>query len=78
MSQWPPCHQGTVSSNGLSSQSCRRRWCTLVSPRPARSDGVKVLVKLLELQLAFRDLVEGDTQQAVLMELADVVKPWTE
>ncbi len=39
-------------------------------------DGVKVLIQLLELQLAFRDLVKGDTQQTVLMDLTDVVKPW--
>lgn len=41
-------------------------------------DGVKVPVELMELQLALRDLVEGDPQQAVLVELADVVKPCTE
>lgn len=40
----------------------------------ANLDGVEVLVQLLELQLTLRDLVEGDTQQAVLMKLADVVK----
>lgn len=39
-------------------------------------DGVKVLVELLELQLALGELVEGDTQQAVLMELTDVVETW--
>lgn len=37
-------------------------------------DGVKVLVQLLELQLTLGDLVEGDTQQAVFVKLADVVK----
>ena len=42
----------------------------------ADQDGVKVLVQLLELQLALTDLVEGDAEQAVLVELPDVVKPW--
>lgn len=37
-------------------------------------DGVEVLFELLELQLTLGDLVEGDTQQTVLMELTDVVK----
>lgn len=37
-------------------------------------DGVKVLLQLLELQLTFCQLVEGDPQQAVLVKLADVVK----
>lgn len=40
----------------------------------ANLDGVKVLVQLLEFQLTLGDLVEGDTQQAVLVNLADVVK----
>ena len=43
---------------------------------PGRSDGVKVLVQLLELQLALGDLVEGDAEQAVLVDLPDVVEPW--
>ena len=37
-------------------------------------DGVKVLVQLDKLQLAFGDLVKRDAQKAVLMELANVVK----
>lgn len=41
---------------------------------PADLDGVEVPVQLLELQLTLGDLVEGDTQQAVLVKLADVVK----
>lgn len=39
-------------------------------------NGVKVLRQLLELQLALRDLVEGDSQQTVLVKLTDVVKAW--
>lgn len=39
-------------------------------------NGVEVLPQLLELQLALRDLVEGDSQQAVLVKLTDVVKAW--
>lgn len=39
-------------------------------------NGVEVLLQLLELQLALRDLVEGDSQQAVLVNLTDVVKAW--
>jgi len=39
-------------------------------------DGVEVLVQLLELQLALGDLVKGDAEQAVLVELSDVVKTW--
>lgn len=41
-------------------------------------DGVEVLLQLLELQLALGDLVEGDSQQAVLVKLTDVVKAWKE
>lgn len=37
-------------------------------------NGVEVLPQLLELQLALGDLVEGDSQQAVLVNLPDVVK----
>lgn len=39
-------------------------------------DGVEVLIQLLELQLTLRELVEGNTQQTVLMELTDVVQAW--
>lgn len=39
-------------------------------------DGVKVLVQLHKLQLALGDLVEDNTQQTVLMELADEVETW--
>lgn len=38
--------------------------------------GVKVLMQLLELQLALRDLVEGGSQQTVLVKLTEVVKAW--
>lgn len=38
-------------------------------------DGVEVLIQLLELQLALGELVEGDPQQTVLVELTDVVEP---
>lgn len=37
-------------------------------------DGVEMLIELLELQLTLRDLVEGDAQQTVLMDLTNVVK----
>lgn len=37
-------------------------------------DGVEVLIQLLELQLTLGELVEGDTQQTVLVDLTDVVK----
>lgn len=39
-------------------------------------DGVEVLVQLVELQLALGDLVEGDSHQAVLVKLPDVVEAW--
>jgi len=39
-------------------------------------DGVEVLLELLELQLALGDLVEGDAQQTVLVDLTDVVEAW--
>lgn len=39
-------------------------------------DGVEVLIQLLELQLTLGDLVESDSQQAVLMDLTNVVKAW--
>lgn len=39
-------------------------------------DGVEVLIQLLELQLALGELVEGNAQQTVLMDLTNVVKPW--
>lgn len=42
----------------------------------ANLDGVKVWIQLLELQLTLRDLVKGDTQQTVLMELTEVMKTW--
>lgn len=42
----------------------------------ADPNGVKVLTQLLELKLALRDLVEGDSQQTVLVKLTDVVKAW--
>lgn len=39
-------------------------------------DGVEVLIQLMELQLPLGELVEGDAQQTVLVELPDVVKAW--
>lgn len=42
----------------------------------ADPNGVEVLTQVLELQLALRDLVKGDPQQAVLVKLTDVVKAW--
>lgn len=35
-----------------------------------------MLIELLKLQLALGNLVKGDTQQAVFMELTDVVKSY--
>lgn len=42
----------------------------------ANLNGVKMLIQLLELQLALRELVKADTQQTILMDLTNVVKPW--
>lgn len=42
----------------------------------ANLDGVEVLIQLVELQLTLGDLVESDSQQAVLMDLTNVVKTW--
>lgn len=39
-------------------------------------DCVKVLLQPCELQLALGDLIQSHPQQAVLVELAQVVDPW--
>lgn len=44
----------------------------------ADHDGVKMRVELLKLQLSFRDLVKGDPQETVLVDLTYVVKAWME
>lgn len=44
----------------------------------ADHNGVKMWIKFLKLQLSFSDLVKGDSQETVLVDLTYVVKAWTE